>query len=295
MGAIRETGATVGLMLGLLSVGCGTERSPRALSEVTSETVSEGVRSTATVEYEYEDEYLDLVQFASSNGFAGQASIEYDDDLVTELDTANNQGKKTRIELDYDDERLRALTQSNGVETRTTDFGYDDDGRLETFETRIGDDATEYRYSYDSVGRLERIASTSHFVTPDGLPSSSASALDFRWDDDDALERVQRECEGCDPMITEFTYDDDGRLDEIELYDGRRYTFSYNDDGLIEEIRVASSGTNSTTWKFDYEESDVLGVTFYPPVAYGEHFDMEGKPFVEPSDILALPADFELD
>lgn len=146
----------------------------------------------------------------------------------------------------------RILTETvDGLGTRT--WTYDPEGRMTGFEAR---DGSAYAWQFDGSGRLLQKTVADGSVTtytrnsegllvsvqpPVGGETTYALADGMVASATDALGRV-----------TGYSYDDAGRLVEVERADGTR--FELNLDHLGQTLEERINGTTVNAWTYDYRE-----------------------------------------
>jgi len=201
--------------------------------------------------------------------------IEYNnDDLISELENRNQDDRfsfeysyKSGVvsEIDYrgpgDDRVSTEFDISNGMIEGGTRNGDDFDMNFEItyFKEDIrflksivadldfdgSEQETVSTYSYDGT-RIAKVTTDTVQSFGGEVVGSSRTITEFKYDDAGFLERLEGETQvgEQDPSFSthRFQYDEEGRIDEVELEDADiTYDLRYNEDGSVETVEGASN------------------------------------------------------
>jgi hypothetical protein len=290
---MRNTTSLIGVAALALAACGGSDdgRSNAKVSEIDWTLVSSGTTTIGHIEVGYQDDQVKDVTFRENGTAAGRLDFKYDDGKVKSIDATDVEGDRGTYAWSYSDDRLSKIVWSvPQVMSSEQKFEYDDDEggrarRLTSTTSWAGSQPTTSveSYDYDDDGRLEEIA---------GVEGTSSWSWDIRYDSDSRLERVALYSGGTVYSESELGYDDEGRVDSIDVGTDTRYELSYDDDGRIEEVLVLSPNETLTV-RYKYESGEVKGLTFAPNLPVAGLVDLSGKPFAQP-DFVSLAAPLQL-
>jgi YD repeat-containing protein len=210
-------------------------------------------------------------------------------------------------------ERVRTTntTGDSYVTEVTQTYSYDDRSRISeivannwsenSFSNTTTESKTETQFRYDAdSGDLERVTviseslGTSNSAPPvNDPPVEGDLCAEYGWYGDgvcdsdcampdpdcgEAETPSQPSSTDRDTVIYSVEYDDEGKLEEVLAPGGMLYMVDYNDEGLVDEVEARNDG-NSQRWEYEYDEGEVRGYSFSPPVPFGNFFDVKGTAF----------------
>jgi RHS repeat-associated protein len=171
---------------------------------------------------------LDSEGRVTSTQAAGVAAIAYSYDARGRLATIS-QGASTTT-FGYDPQgNLATVTDPSG---QTTQFSYDADGQLLS-EIQPGNSTVGF--GYDADGNVTS-------VTPPGQPSHT-----FTYTPGDLVASYTPPVVGTEQDHTQYLYDNENRLEEVDLPDGTSTVYGYDRAGRLATI-TDSSGTRTLTY-----------------------------------------------
>lgn len=156
--------------------------------------------------------------------------------------------------------------------------------------------STETDLRYDSeTGKLDRITTTNEYLYYPDPVSDSCFDLGYYGDGycDSTCPQPDPDCGGggtieaptTEPEVRRETvlysakYDDKGRLEDLDGPSGATVTVDYDQEGRIDEIELRD-GTNTWLVEYSYDEGTVSGHTFAPQLPAGaQFFDLAGSSF----------------
>jgi hypothetical protein len=228
---------------------------------------------------------LTLATQSFSSGITREVAVEYGDgDRLAAVTWTTSSGMAGRADYEYDGEQ-RIVER----------WDHDDDGGAEENVT----------FTYDTGGRLEGSSARCAGVAE---PRSLSTMV---WDESGRIARIEAGLPGEPPgAVTEFTYDQDGRLQRWErAYDGEvliSEAFEYDAAGRVRGTSSASVlalGQDPLSWQTTDTEYDADGrirtvqtaVDGVPDAEYTylyecpEHEDSPGRHVGAPASPLPLP------
>lgn len=179
--------------------------------------------------------------------------------------TYNDSGRITEVATGIDNERTRGL----GTYARYT---YAADGRILNYtETISNNTEAAYTLEYDALGRVVR------YIQPPRRDGDTPIITAYTYD---AVGRVDQITYGAhlppDEQRTEnFIYDNDGNVTAYRGTNGIFYTYRYDELGNLVEIVEAADTSDARTYLYSYDDSGRMRLATLPSgatIEYGYNF-----------------------
>ncbi len=237
-------------------------------------TNSGGNSSIQRIEVSYVGDSPDIISVFDDNQLEVEVEFFYADGDIESVELRDGQTGAVEITgvftWDGDDLQETVWTEASG-DSKTVAYDFDD-GLLDRIRYNEFDqngntgDIWDSRLSYDDDGRLDKIQNNS---TWGGTQAIS-------YDDQGEVKRMSYTlASGGIGSTFNYSYNDDGQLDEVrESGSTDTYTLDY-DDGNVGEVFNSWNG-GSTTTDFSYGKGSNDNLVFGPGIPNDWMFDLEG-------------------
>jgi YD repeat-containing protein len=267
------------LNLGLLA-GCLDFRANDRLAELVFRTGG----GKATAEFTYQDNgQLDEVESRDSNGeLDSRYTYTYDGSQLQEVEVEWPGDVTVKYDITWEGGLPVKMERKTDIYTETTTVEYEGNDLDRPTQITIEQEnsegeveaRTEIEITYDDSGRVEKSETTQTYFFG-GADTSFETNTTYTWDDDGLLDEITDEGVSGNETETGFRFDDDRRVEEVDLPGGQEYEVRYDDQGRMEEI----DRNNFGDIEFEYDESGSVKDVTLPPMGLpsAELFDLRGK------------------
>lgn len=171
-------------------------------------------------EYFYDEKGLRVKSTSTQPGVSSAGLYEYNDEGKLLLRYSEDGAYK--IEYTYDDKgnHIKRTDFSDGKETERYEYKYDEQNRViekDWFSTDTPETYNCYTYEYDEASRIISAKSYSCFVGENATGEPYYQVVNKY--DEKGLKLSMEETDSYNTYVTEFVYDEEGRLTEINHTD----------------------------------------------------------------------------
>lgn len=274
---------TLLLAAAALAVVATTACGGRSTAQLAKYIIENGNDETEySISYDDGGKLTELEVQDSDGDITDKMIFEYgEDNNVREVTWENGSGDDYKsFDFEWSDEGRLVLVEQNGADD-VTELSYDDSGRISEIERNSeggffeGKATTEYAYGDD--GNLAKWEVT-NVVEIGAQDVESNTEYTLTYNDMGLLEEIEVDATdlfgGTDRSNAEYTYDENGKLIEAEDQFNRDLEVTYNDAGRVDQIEFTDDNVD---YAFEYTDAD-SSTQYHEPIGipFSELFDLEG-------------------
>lgn len=281
--------------------GCNLAPALARVSEILMETSNGGNTTRYTVEVTYTDEgRVEEIESERNGDFTARYEYTYEEGRLLEIEINEDGSEARTLDVEWTGNQITEMTGSFNDFTQDIDLEYldDDASTLSEYRSEVTGGGyvsrSETSFDYDDRRRVVEMRAESSAEFGGQVISPSTNEWQIEYGDDGRpllVEITSTSGDNTDSSEAEFSYDDSGRLEEVDVDDGTDVSVTYNDQGLVEELELRQGGT-TTTVEYVYEDGSTDGFAFLLEGA-GGFFDLAGRhlerPYVYSTSFIPTP------
>lgn len=282
-----------------LCSGCNLGPALVRVSEIITTSSNSSTRYTVEVSYT-DDGRIEEIEADRNGAFESRYEYSYDEGRLVEIEIVDDGSQARTLDVEWTGNQITEMSGSFNDNRQEINLEYLSDDASVIAESSNEITAGQYvsrtttTFDYDDRRRLIEMTARSSAEVNGTVFAPSSTQWEIEYGDDGrplVAEYTTESGDNVDSYEAELSYDDKGRLEEVELDDGTDVSVSYDEEGRVEELELRSGGSITTT-EYVYEDGTTDGFAFLLEGA-GGFYDLSGRylerPYVYSTSFIPTP------